>query len=186
MATRPGKGCALLIVDVQVGVVERAWERDRIVANMALALRRAREAGVPVFWVQHDDADLVRDTPAWQWVPELVPIEGEHRIYKRYNSAFEDTGLLREFERLGVARVVLAGAATNWCIRATAYGALERGFDLTLISDAHTTRDLELAPDRVVQARSAIDDLNAAMRWLEYPGRSNAAEPAEQVSFAQG
>lgn len=183
MSTRPGSACALLIVDVQVGVVARAWERDRIVGNMALAVQRARQARVPLFWVQHQDADLAADTPDWQWVPELVPSAGECRIHKRYNSAFEETGLLAELDRLGVARLFLAGAATNWCIRATAYGALERGFDVTLVSDAHTTRDLELGPGHVVQARSAIDDLNAAMRWLEYPGRSNAAVAAAELAF---
>jgi nicotinamidase-related amidase len=184
MATRPGSKSALLVVDVQVGVVANAWNRDRVVANVALAVHRAREAGTPIIWVQHDDDELQRDTAPWQWAPELQPAAGELRIHKSFNSAFEGTELLSELDRLGVGRIVLAGAATNWCIRATAYGALERGFDLTLLSDAHTTESMEPTPGRVVTADSMVDDLNAAMSWLSYPGRTNAAVPAGDAAFA--
>lgn len=161
----------------------RADLRDRIVGNVALAVRRAREAGVPVFWVQHHDQELQRDTPAWQLAAELKPLKGEPRIHKSFNSAFEGTELLSELDRLAVSGVFLAGAATNWCIRATAYAALDRGFDVTLLSDAHTTEDMELEPGRVVEARSIIDDLNVAMRWLAYPGRSNASVTAAEAAF---
>ncbi len=149
-----------------------------------LAVRRARDANLPIVWVQHHDEELQRDTPAWQWVPELDPRAGEVRIHKSYNSSFENTELSTELERRDVSHIFLAGAATNWCIRATAYGALERGYDLTLLSDAHMTRDTELAPGRVVTARSMIDDLNLAMRRLSYPGRVNAALPVAEAMFA--
>jgi len=102
MATRTGSRAALLVVDVQVGVVDQAWDRDRIVGNASLAVRRARDAGVPVVWVQHHDEELKRDTPAWQWVPELEPLTGEVRIHKSYNSAFESTDLLPELDRLAL------------------------------------------------------------------------------------
>lgn len=184
MTTRSGSGSALLVVDVQVGVVAPAWDRDRIVGNVCLAVRRARAAGVPIVWVQHQDEELKRDSAAWQWVAELEPLASERRIHKSYNSAFEDTGLLSELDRLGVARIFLAGAATNWCIRATAYGALERGFDITVLSDAHMTQDMELAAGHFVEARSVIDDLNVAMRWLSYPGRTNTAVPVAEATFA--
>ena len=184
MATRSGTQTVLLVVDVQVGVVADTWERDRVVGNVAVAVRRAREAGVPVVWVQHEDDELKPDTPPWQWVPELEPHAGEARIHKRYNSAFEDTGLLELCDAQAVSHIVLAGAMTNWCIRATAYGALERGFDLTLLSDAHTTGDIELGPGQRIEARGVVDDLNAAMRWLSYPGRRNAVATAAQVQFS--
>ncbi len=184
MSTRPGTRTALVVVYVQTGVVADAWQRDAIVQNIAGVVRRARASDVPVLWVQHGDDELKPGSPEWQWVPELQPLDGEARIDKRHNSAFEDTPLLAELDRLRVGHLVLAGAATNWCIRATAYGALERGFDLTLVADGHTTSDMMLGPDRVVQARSVIDDLNAAMRWLSYPGRRNAVVHAAEVAFA--
>lgn len=184
MSTRTGTRSALLVIDVQVGVVAGAWDRDRIVGNIALAVQRAREAAVPVIWVQHHDGELVRDSAPWQWVPELDPGATELCIHKSYNSAFEGTELLAALDHLAVGRVFLAGAATNWCIRATAYAALERGFDVTLLSDAHTTEDMAIAPGQTVEARSVIDDLNTAMRWLSYPGRSNAVATVREAEFS--
>lgn len=183
MTTRPGSKTALVIVDVQTSVVANAWERERVVKNIATAVERARASRVPVLWVQHQDDELKPGTPEWQWVPELQPRAGEATIHKKYNSSFEETSLVAELDRLGVGRIVLAGAKSNWCIRATAYGALERGFDLTLVGDAHTTSDVELGPGRRVAARSMIEDLNAAMRWLEYPGRKNEVVNASEVDF---
>lgn len=75
------------------------------------------------------------------------------------------------------------GAATNWCIRATAYAALERGYDLTLVGDAHTTRDTPLANGVVLSAQDMVNDLNLAMSWLSYPGRRNTVANAAQVVF---
>jgi nicotinamidase-related amidase len=183
MTTRSGTKSALLVVDVQVGVVANAWQRDQVVQNVAISVSHAREAGVPVIWVQHNDQELVRGTPAWQLVPELEALPDDLHIQKSHNSAFEGTELLGKLDHLGVARIYLAGAATNWCIRATAYSALERGFDVTLISDAHTTEDLEIGPGRVVEARSMVEDLNVTMRWLDYPERVNSSVPAAEVVF---
>ena len=170
-----GKG-ALVVVDVQVGVVDGAWEADRVVGNVARAVERAREAGVPVVWVQHQDEELVPETPAWQWVPELVPADGEALVPKEFNSSFEQTTLEDELEKLGVSHLAVAGAATNWCIRATAYAALERGYDLTLVADAHTTGG--------DSAESVVDDLNTVMQWVSYADVSNTTASAEELDFS--
>lgn len=184
MATiRQGSGTALLVVDVQVGVMQNAWDSERVVRNVATAVERARQNNIPVVWVQHSDEELAHGSPAWAWVPELVPADGEPRIDKHFNSSFEDTNLDEELERLGVAHLVLAGAATNWCIRATAYGALDRGYDLTLVQDAHTTETLELEDGTTLTAEHLIRDLNIAMTWVGYPGRTNATAAADVVDF---
>ena len=173
----------LLIVDVQVGVVKGAWESERVVGNVALAVERARAQGVPVIWVQHADEDLVQGSPEWQWAPELVPALGELLINKKFNSSFENTSLDEELSKLGATHIVLAGCATNWCIRATAYGALERGYDLTLVKDAHTTKTMDLENGVKLDAATLIEDLNIAMTWLSYPGRKNATANANEVVF---
>jgi nicotinamidase-related amidase len=134
--------------------------------------------------VQHSDRDLVHGSPEWQWVPELAPADDEPLIDKRFNSAFEETALEEELARLGATRIVLAGAATNWCIRATAYGALDRGYDLTLIKDAHTTGTMELDNGTRIEAASIVDELNIAMTWLSYPGRASGTVAAGEVAFA--
>jgi nicotinamidase-related amidase len=185
MATvREGNKGVLLVVDVQVGVMSEAWDAARIVENVSRTVERARALGVPVIWVQHSDDDLVYGSPQWQWAPELLPAEGEPLIHKRFNSSFEQTALADELTRLGATHIVLAGAATNWCIRATAYGALERGYDLTLVKDAHTTGTMPLDNGTSIEAATVIQELNIAMTWLSYPGRTNAAATAEEVNFA--
>jgi nicotinamidase-related amidase len=116
-------------------------------------------------------------------VPELVPAEGERVIDKQFNSSFEQTGLEEELARLGATHVALAGAATNWCIRATAYGALDLGYDLTLVEDAHTTGSMERRDGTTIEAADVVDELNVCMTWLSYPGRTNGTAPAETVDF---
>jgi len=181
---RGGDKTALLVVDVQVGVMRESWDAPRVIRNIARAVERARAQGAPVIWLQHSDEQLTPGSTEWQWVPELAPCEGEARIPKRFNSSFEQTALEEELARLGVSHVVLAGAATNWCIRATAYGALERGYDLTLVKDAHTTCTIELDNGLKIEAEIVVHELNVAMKWLSYPGRKNGTAAAEEVCFA--
>ncbi|MDP3761040.1 MAG: isochorismatase family protein [Ramlibacter sp.] len=184
MATiREGDKGVLLVVDMQVRVVKDAWDAPRIIGNVASAVARARAEGVPVIWVQHSDGELPHGSPAWQWAPPLAPAEGEVRIDKRFNSSFEQTPLEGELARLGASHITLAGAATNWCIRATAYGALERGYDLTLVKDAHTTGTMALDDGTKIEAENVIRELNIAMTWLEYPGRANTAAAAAELTF---
>lgn len=185
MATvREGNKAALVVVDVQIGVMRDAWDASRVIGNVARAVERARAESVPVIWVQHTDQDLPKDSAPWQWVPELVPAEGETRVHKQFNSSFEQTNLQRELATLGVTHIVLAGAATNWCIRATAYGALERGYDLTLLSDAHTTETIQFESGVTIEAADIIQELNIAMQWVAYPGRKNGTARVEHVNFA--
>ena len=142
MATvRTGNRSVLLVVDFQVDVVKDAWDAPRVTAGVARAVERARAQGVPVIWVQHEAEDMPRDSAGWQLVPELVPAAGEPRLFKKHSSSFEQTPLEQELADRGATHIVLAGAQTNWCIRAAAYAALERGYDLTLVKDAHTTAD---------------------------------------------
>jgi len=183
-AVREGNKGVLLVVDVQVGVMSEAWDAPRIIRNVVRAVDRARAQDVPVMWIQHSGDDLVHGSPEWQWVPELTPAAGETRIHKKFNSSFEQTTLDEELARVGATHIALAGAATNWCIRATAYGALDRGYDLTLIKDAHTTGTMELDDGVRIEAANIIHDLNIAMTWLNYPGRTNGTATAEEVDFA--
>ena len=185
MATiREGNKTVLLVVDVQVGVVRNAWDSPRIIKNIGAAVEKARSQGIPVIWVQHSDNELIYGSPDWQLPPELSPAEAEIRIYKQFNSSFEQTSLEETLARLGATHIVLAGAATNWCIRATAYGALDRGYDLTLIKDAHTTGTIEFEDGTKIEAADIILELNIAMKWLSYPGRTNGTASAEEIDFA--
>jgi aspartate racemase len=182
---RSGNQPALVVVDVQVGVMADAWDASRVVDNVACTVERARAQGVPVIWVQHESDELPRDSGPWQLMPQLRPREGEARVHKKFESSFEQTKLDDELARIGATHIVLAGAQTNWCIRATAYGALDRGYDLTLVKDAHTTCDIDFADGSKVEATSIVKDLNVAMTWVSYPGRKSATASAAEIDFAR-
>jgi nicotinamidase-related amidase len=181
---REGHKTALIVIDVQVGVLRDCWESTRVVGQVARAVARAREQGVPVIWVQHNDSHLAAGSAPWQLVAGLVPATGEVIVHKQFESSFENTTLEAELASRGISHVVLAGAMSNWCVRATAYGALDRGYDMTLLKDAHTTATAELEGGDSIAAEAIVKDLNLVMRWLSYPGRKSATATAEEVSFA--
>lgn len=160
-------------------------DAPRIVKNIGIAVERARSQGVPVIWVQQSGEDeLMYGSPDWQIASELTPAEGETRIHKQFASAFEQTPLDETLAQLGATHIVLAGAATNWCVRAAAYGALDRGYDLTLIKDAHTTNTIELGDDVKIEAQDIVRELNVVMTWIDYPGRTCGTASAEELDFA--
>ena len=128
-------------MDVQHGVVQRAHERDAVVANVGRLVEKARRERVPVVWVQHSDQGLEKGTDKWRIVPELNPGDAEPLVEKNYGDSFEDTNLENVLSGLEVGRLVVVGAQTDMCIRSTLHGAFARGYDATLVSDAHTTED---------------------------------------------
>src|SRR5215218_2447784 len=145
---------ALLVVDVQVGVVGGTHERDAVVANVGSLVEKARREQVPVVWVQHSDEQTVRGSQGWQIVPELNPGDAEPLVEKHYGDSFEDTMLETVLSDLGVGRLVVVGAQTDACVRSTLHGAFVRGYDAILVGDAHTTEDLTAwgapAPGQVI------------------------------------
>ena len=179
LANRPNT--ALLVVDVQNAVVEHAHERDAVVANIGRLVERARRDDVAVVWVQHTEDHLPRGSQAWAIVPELSPGADETRIEKCYGDAFEDTPLEASLSGLGVGRLVVVGAQTDQCIRATLHGSLVRGYDTLLVSDAHTTEDATAwgapPPDKVIA--------HTNLYWTHEtaPGRSAGTVATEDVDF---
>lgn len=133
---------ALLVIDVQNGVVNGNHERDSVVANVVTLVDKARQENVPVVWVQHSNEGLPQGSDDWRIVPELHPNDAEPLVAKSYADSFEDTDLERVLEGLGVGKLVVVGAQTDECVRSTLHGAVVRGYDATLVSDAHTTEDL--------------------------------------------
>ncbi|MBT9499859.1 MAG: cysteine hydrolase [Burkholderiaceae bacterium] len=175
---------ALLVVDAQVGVVSGIWESKRVVANIETIVSRARAAGVPVIWVQHaDDDELKYGSESWKLAPNFVPAAAEVVIHKKYNSSFANTDLDQRLKALGVSRIVLAGASTNWCIRATAYAAVERGYDLALVSDAHSTESMKLPGGVSVAAEASVAELNAVFEWISVPNVRTEVKKAVDTAF---
>jgi nicotinamidase-related amidase len=173
---------ALVVIDVQNGVVGEAHDRDAVVANINELVGRARGAGVPVVWVQHFDEGLPQGSDAWQYVPELSRQESEPLVHKTFGDSFEATDLEDVLATAGIGHLVVAGAQTDQCIRNTIHGAFTRGYDVTLVGDAHTTEDLSAwgapSPDKVIA--------HTNMYWGEQsaPGRTAAVAKTEDVSFS--
>ena len=140
LANRPNT--ALVVIDVQNGIVTGTHDRDAVVANIAALVKKARSEQVPVVWVQHqDEKNLPHGSDGWLIVPELSPSDTEPLVPKTYADSFEDTTLENVLANLGIGRLVVTGAQTDECIRSTLHGAIARGYDATLVSDAHTTED---------------------------------------------
>jgi nicotinamidase-related amidase len=173
---------ALLVVDVQNAAVDRAHARDAVVANVGSLVERARREGVPVVWVQHSDEHLARGSDGWKIVPELAPGEAEPLVEKNHGDSFEDTPLETVLAGLGVGRLVVVGAQTDWCVRSTLHGAFARGYDATLVSDAHTTEDQSEwgapPPDQV------IAHTNLYWAYQTAPGRTAGTAKTADVDFA--
>lgn len=172
---------ALLVIDVQNGGVANAHQRDMVVANVRSLVEKARQERVPVIWVQHDDEELARGSDDWQIVTELMPGEAEPVIEKSYGDSLEDTSLETVLAALGVGRLIVVGAQTDACIRSTLHGALVRGYDATLVSDAHTTEDHTawgaLSPDQV------IAHTNLYWAYHTAPGRTAGTVKTENVDL---
>ena len=173
---------ALLVIDVQVGVMAEAFERDVKIANMSKAIDKARAESIPVIWVQHSDEELALESAEWEIVSELSPLPSEARVRKTFRSSFEETNLEEVLEGLGVSHVFVCGAETNNCVRHTSHSALEKGYDLTLISDAHTTTGFEWN-GFIIDAARVIDEQNTNFMGYSLPGRTAQAVPVTELSF---
>ncbi len=172
---------ALLVIDVQNDVVVGNYRRDAVVANVATLVDKARGAGVPVVWIQHSSDRVVLGSDGWQIVPELAPAPDEPVIHKRYGDSFEDTDLEGVLAAAGVGRLVVSGAQTDDCVRSTLHGALVRGYDTTLVSDAHTTEDLSqwgAPPPELVVAHT-----NMYWDYQKAPGRTAGTVTTAEVDF---
>jgi nicotinamidase-related amidase len=174
---------ALLVIDVQRDVVAGAHDRDGVIANINTLVDKARNENVPVIWVQHSDDGMPMGSEGWEYVPELRREEAEPLVHKSYGDSFEDTDLESILAELHVGRLVVSGAQTDACIRSTLHGALVRGYDATLVGDAHTTEDLRqwgvpVSPEQV------IAHTNSYWSEAKAPGRKGDTVPTAEVDFS--
>ncbi|MDR2984073.1 MAG: cysteine hydrolase [Nocardiopsaceae bacterium] len=173
---------ALLVIDVQNGVVDNSLNRDTVVANIASLVDKARNEQTPVVWVQHSDDNLVKGSEKWRIVPELKPDGAEPLVDKNYGDSFEATNLEDALSGLNVGRLFITGAQTDACIRSTLHGAFARGYDVTLVGDAHTTEDLSQygAPPPA----QVIAHTNLYWNYTSAPGKTAGTVETKDVDFS--
>ena len=181
MSRRDRPNTALLVVDVQNDVVANAYQRDEVIANINTLIAGARASRAPVIWVQHASDELVENSDAWQYVPELQREESEPLVHKEYGDSFEATTLESQLEQRGVGRLIVTGAQTDACVRATLHGAFTRGYDTILVSDAHTTDDY--SKYGLPTADKVIAHTNMYWTWQTAPGREAGVVKTADVNF---
>ncbi len=172
---------ALLVIDAQNGVLAAAHERDAVLANVASLVGRARRESVPVVWVQHSSGELPLGSDAWQIVPELDPAPDEVIVRKEYGDSFEATELEQVLADANAGHLIVTGAQTDACVRSTLHGGFTRGYDVTLVSDAHTTDDLSTwgapSPAEVIAHTNLYWSFQAA------PGRTGKVVSTVEMTF---
>ena len=165
---------ALLIIDVQKDVVANAVRTNEVVANINYLVAKARNSHVPVIWVQHSDDYLLKGSTGWEFVDELQPDADEVRIYKTRANSFLDTNLKENLDALGTKSLIITGAQTNYCINATSNAGVEMGYQVTVVSDAHTTEDSD--------SEKALDLIEAKNKSFSQVGQ---VLKTSEVSFYQ-
>jgi nicotinamidase-related amidase len=173
---------ALLVIDVQNDIAAGAYNLQNVLANIKFCVEKARAAGVMVVWVQHNDDEIRVDTDGWQIVEQLAPAYGEPIVRKSFRSSFEATNLEEILVGLGVNHLIITGMQTNNCVRHTSHAALERGYDVTLVSDAHTTTGYEWGGHKV-DAAEMVDEANDNFGGYQLPGRGSRALKAAELNF---
>jgi nicotinamidase-related amidase len=134
---------ALLVIDIQMGLFEYSnpvHNEEQLLANINSLIEKARENDIPVIFIQHENDTLfIRDSDAWQLHPEIKPLSTEKIIHKAFRDAFFKTELKLELEQLQVGELLITGLVSEGCVKATATGALERGYKVVLVSDGHSS-----------------------------------------------
>lgn len=181
LADRPNT--ALVVIDMQRGVVADAHDVDAVVANINTLVDRARTASVPVVWVQHTSDELPTGSERWEYIDALRRHDDEPLVHKVYGDSFEETDLESVLAERRVGTLVVTGAQTDACVRSTLHGALARGYDAVLVEDAHTTEDMRQWGGPIGPAE-AIAYTNLYWGFSNAPGRSGSTMPTAEVEFA--
>ncbi len=173
---------ALLIIDVQVGIVGGAYREAEVLTVIAEMADRARAAEAPVIYLQHCHdryEPMMKGAEGWPIHPKVAPKSDDVIVEKTASDGFYQTRLAAELQRLGVQQVVICGLQTEFCVDATSRAALSHGYDVILAADGHTTGDA------VISARTTIQHHNYALGNLAHPDRRIVVRPSDQISFSE-
>ena len=174
---------ALLIIDVQVGIIDGlgAYRGREVVSQISNLRSEARAASLPVIFVQHDGEKghpLEVGIRGWEIHPEIPPQEDDLIIRKRASDSFFETTLQRELELRGIKHLIITGCMTEYCVDTTSRRAVSLGYDVTLVSDAHTTVD-----NKLLTAAQVIAHHNALLDGFDAGSHAITVKTADNVTF---
>lgn len=170
------KETALLVIDVQKGLFEKStpiYNAKQVLKNINNLINKARQEGVPVIFIQHSSPQtLEKGSDAWQLHPDMQPLAGEVIVHKLHGNAFEGTNLREELEKRKISALVMMGLVTHGCVKATCLGAIDEGYKVVLVSDAHSSYSKDAA--QLIE------------KWNQAIGKKGAdIVEARKVSFAK-
>jgi len=161
------KDCALLVVDVQQGLFEKAtpiYRAEELLENITSLIDQAHSTNTPVFYIQHSDSrSLVRGSPEWQLHSRLQPLSTDNIVHKKSGNAFEETTLDGSLRAKNITTVVVTGLVTHGCVRATCIGALKSGYKVILVKDAHSNFSNQAA-QRIEEVNQKLSEKNVELR----------------------
>lgn len=164
---------ALVIIDVQQGMFSMPemlpFEGEAVVARIHSLLNVARGVGVPVIFIQHDGGDghpLSSDSAGFAYHSSLMPLSEETVIIKCHCNAFQDTRLAEHLRSEKIDDLTVCGMQTQYCVDTFVRAAVDRSFQVRLVSDAHTTFGTTiLSADSIIAHHN--DVLNGSFASLE-------------------
>lgn len=177
------KNTGLVIIDVQVGIIDgfHAYRGREVLEHINRLLSKARASNTPVIYVQHDGEKghpLEVGSEGWRIHPEIKPREEDLIIRKRASDSFFETALQHELEAGGVKHLIVTGCMTEYCVDTTARRAVSMGYDVTLVSDAHTTID-----NKRLTAAQIIAHHNALLDGFDAGAHAIAVKPEDDVTL---
>jgi nicotinamidase-related amidase len=172
---------ALVVIDVQKGMFDdlsnAPHDADAVVDRIAHLIAKARAENTPIFFVQHDggpEHPFFPGKPGFSFHEKLTPRPDDDVTVKHRSSAFHDTDFDAKLKRAGIGHLVVTGMQSEYCVDSAIRSAYERGYTVTLVSDAHSTFDTKVA-----KAKDIVAIQNETMN-----GSFASTTPASGIVFA--
>lgn len=183
---RMSEQTALLIIDMQIDSFEvpgnPTYREAELLANIGELLRKAHAAGIPVIYIQHQEksGSLVTGTRGWQILPAIAPSEHDLIVPKYAEDAFLATTLEDELRARSITHLVICGSRSDFCVDTTCRSAISHGYDVTLVSDAHSTINRKVLPAELIVAHhnATLDGFGPAWRRI-------VVKPTSEIVLAQ-
>jgi nicotinamidase-related amidase len=169
---------ALVVIDVQkimfMVPAFQPHDGEAVVDRIARLIAKARASGTPVFFVQHQEGEHMQPgKPGFPFVDKLTPGASDDVTVKTKSSAFHGTDFDAKLKKAGIDHLVITGMQSEYCVTSAIRGAYERGYGITLVSDAHSTGDTKVAKAKDIVA--IVNDTSA--------GSFAKVIPAAEVEF---
>jgi len=139
----------LVVIDVQNIMFETPgeipFEGERVLNNIQSLIASARDANVPVYYIQHttegEGAQFAKDSHNWFIKAEIAPQDGDTISLKTSYDSFWKTDFDANLQKMGAKELVFCGLQTECCVDTTVRSALAHGYESVLVGDAHTSYD---------------------------------------------